>query len=262
MSGESLAGAAGSTGGRPALDGQIEPGMVVLGTDGPLGSVESAVVSPRTGELVNLVVEIAFHAKRFLVLPAGWVASVTGDVVRLSRPRAEALELPVQRRTAEGWLRPGGAEPTPSLPPPGHDAALAIEARGVIEADPLLADGEFVVDVRHGVAELSGRVRSAAAAFQARKLALAVDGIWHVRNHLISDEAVAMEVRRRLLLEPTLATSAIRVTADLGRVRLAGRAADAAAIETARRLAAEVPSARTIESTVEEPGQRPDPTAR
>jgi len=260
---------------------------VVLCPDGPLGLVENRVVSPRTGQLVRLVVALAWQPNRFLLVPPEWITEDGGrwmvdrglsdqgpgtrdqgpgasaeepgatvhrppstvHVVRLSRTRAEALALalPLHRRTADGWLRPVPWEPVPE--PPAHqpdDAALAEAVRAALAADSLTADGAIEVAVEHGVATLTGRVRTAAGAFQARKLALEVPGVWHVENDTLADESLLVQIRQRHLVEPALAAAHIAVEVDLGRVTLRGTVPDPEAARLAVELARSIPGVSTV----------------
>lgn len=234
----------------------LAPDQAVLAADGPLGRVESVVVSPRTGQVARLVVELAGRSARFVVVPTEWVARLADGFVWLDRPLAAAQTLPVQRRNAEGWLQPARHDPAPEPFTPGDDAELAEAARRLLAADSLTADGAVEVTVQHGVANLRGRVRSAAGAYQARRLALGVPGIWHVRLDLVSDEALVVEVRRRLSLAPGLAAEPVQIEADLGQVTLRTRPLDPPRAALAEEVALAVPGVRSVRLASPPPSTR------
>ncbi len=212
----------------------------VLCPDAPLGRVDAVVTSPRTGAVARLVVELAGQPRRYVLIPPEWVCRVGDGLVWLDRERGRAIEPPLRRRNAEGFLQPTVDPPLPLEAVIADDAALEAEARRALAADPLTRDGAIAVSVAHGVATLTGYARTAAGAFQARKLALAVSGIWHARHDLHHDEAIVVEIKRQLLLEAIAA----EVDSDLGHVTIT--AADPAALARAEAIARSVPGVRSV----------------
>ena len=225
-------------------------GMVVWSLDGPVGLVDAAIVSPRTGTLARLVVVLAGRRDRYLVVPADWLPdgepAIGEDDLVLNVGLDQLATAPQYQRTAEGWLRPT-ATPTPllSAAPPPDDLAIESAFRAALTTGVDGVDSRAVrLSVRGGVVTLTGRVRTAAEAYLLRRRARDLDGIWHVRGDLISDEALLAAARRVLA---TLAPgAAVEARVNFGRVEIVGDrdalAGRGAAIEIALR------SGRGVES--------------
>lgn len=219
---------------RPAA---LAADMAVLAVDGPVGRIDSVVVSPRTNEAVQFVVELAFHPKRLVVIPTDWVARIEGDTAWLAERREQALTLPRRRRDAEGWLRPAPIEAATSPAPPVADAVILDHVKGALANDALTVGQPIGATVHNGIVHLTGRARTAAAAFQAARLARDAPGVWLLRNQIIHDEALYVEIRRQILLEPALAGQPIQIIVLFGAVTLRGQVRDTTTAATARELA-------------------------
>lgn len=81
---------------------------------------------------------------------------------------------------------------------------------------------DIEIDAMEGLVALNGRVRTHTQRRQAEQLARAgLDG-WQLRNNLIADDQLAIDLAGRLAADPRTATANVRIDAYLGVVYLRG----------------------------------------
>ncbi len=191
----------------PHQHGRITLGMEVIGEDGRLGKVRRVLPEWRADEPTHLVLHLEGDKASQAIVPLRWAIQVTPERVVLRARRRHLLRLP--------RLRP--------------DDELAAEIRQALATSPAFrSPGDLhalEVVVGDGVASLSGHVRTLLGAVEADLLAQNVPGIVEVRNDLIVDDELKRVVVDALRRDPHLQISHLSATADLGTIRLRGRAA-------------------------------------
>lgn len=127
------------------------------------------------------------------------------------------------------------------------DVKEAIEAQ--LAKDPVTAPLQLTVDVREGIASLSGLTRSVDEQTRAAEIARGVVGVSAVVNEmeLDEDEQLITAVRRALSDDPLLASVPIDVDARDGFVRLMSDATNAEQRERAVAVARAVDGVTDVE---------------
>ncbi len=202
--------------------GQITFGMEVIAEDGRVGNIRRMLPEWRADEPTHLVLHMEGGTGPHVIVPLRWAIRVTPERVVL-RARRRHLTRMLQ-------LRP--------------DDDLAAEIRQALAASPALRSPRDLhavkVAVCDGVAFLSGYVRTLLRAVDADLLAHQIPGIVEVRNDLIIDDDLKQAVVNALRRDPHLHIVDLSVEAELGTIRIRGRAASpeqcALALLTARRV--------------------------
>ncbi|HSH79106.1 MAG TPA: BON domain-containing protein [Herpetosiphonaceae bacterium] len=181
----------------------------VLRRHGKVGQVGLVLLDRQTHHATHIVVRRgwpgALWSKRDMVVPLDWATEIT--------PKRITLE-------ADPWQ----LEQLPEYRP---DDEIAEDVRQALYDAPVFHEGadffSMRVAVRDGVVELSGNVRNSTRRWEAELIARRVPGVLDVRNELIADDALELEVERTLRHDERLQVKDLRAEAILGLVRLRGR---------------------------------------
>lgn len=118
--------------------------------------------------------------------------------------------------------------------------------------EPLRASGaELALEVVHGVAEISGRVRTTAQKLLVTAFLRRIEGVRGVENNLVSDPEVVREVALGLARDRELAPCTLQVDSQLGNVRLVGAVPSRTAADRAVEIAQGLGIAYAVESHLE-----------
>lgn len=101
---------------------------------------------------------------------------------------------------------------------------IALQAHNMLATQQALrtTTSEIQVEAADGVLALKGRVRTNSHRNLAQRLAQTAINGWQLRNELISDEALALEIAQRLAADPRTAAAQVRCDVFLGVVTLQG----------------------------------------
>jgi len=128
------------------------------------------------------------------------------------------------------------------------DADLETAVKRQLAKDRDLAALDISVDVRSGVAHLSGETRSVADQERAVGIARSLEGVKNVVNEMtISDAPIVKAVRAALAAEPALASVPIDVDSKDGHVRLMSESTTPEQRERTVAIARTVAGVRAVE---------------
>lgn len=125
---------------------------------------------------------------------------------------------------------------------------------------PLRASGSRIqVDCHNHIAVLRGHVRSRALMGTAAGLVRGMDGVREVRNELVCDTLLEVEIAQRLAADPRTKAFAHRVRGRvlLGSVDLRGRVPEEVAGRAVEEIAAGTPGVRAVRNHLEAPAAQP-----
>ena len=114
----------------------------------------------------------------------------------------------------------------------------------------------IVIEVTDGVVTLRGHVRSRVLRDRALACAESAPGVVNVRDRLLTDEELELEVARRFMSYPELQPSRIRVGCDRGVIRLEGELDSGDLVRLAVSVASHVPGVAGVDNRLE--AGRPD----
>lgn len=101
---------------------------------------------------------------------------------------------------------------------------------------------DILLEAEDGILRLSGRVRTNTMRELAHRLALsAIDG-WQLKNDLVSDDALAMDVAARLAADPRSSDASVRCDVFLGAAYLKGTVRSAEQRDLVVALASQTPN--------------------
>ena len=211
--------------------GLYAPGTPVDGRDGPIGTLQGIREDPATRQPAYLLVKRPglfglFGTTR--LVPAAWVASATPDGITLAADRELVGRCPPAR--ADGDIR--------------DDVVRAIAAEPIMRPFHL----GVRVHVAGGIVELRGHARTPMHRHLAERAARSVPGVLEVRNRLVDDESLALEVAQVLTQDPVVRRAHLRVDSRLGEVTLEGQLPSEAAWQQATELARAVPGVKAVRS--------------
>lgn len=101
---------------------------------------------------------------------------------------------------------------------------IALQAYDMLSTQQALrtTTSEIEVEAAEGVLVLKGRVRTNSQRNLAQRLAQTAVNGWQLRNELISDEALALEIAARLAGDPRTASAQVQCDVFLGTATLRG----------------------------------------
>ncbi|HKY31691.1 MAG TPA: BON domain-containing protein [Candidatus Polarisedimenticolia bacterium] len=136
-----------------------------------------------------------------------------------------------------------------------NDGDIEEDVRFAFDKDPMLAAEGPEVDVRAGVANLSGDVDTLHAKKRAEEIAGETPGVVQVRNQIrverdeaVSDEELEDRVKQALFRDPFFERHRIGVAVDDGVVRLTGRVQSERERAAAEDIAAGIPGVVDVEN--------------
>ncbi|MDQ5854573.1 MAG: BON domain-containing protein [Chloroflexota bacterium] len=190
----------------------------VLRRRGKVGRVALVLLDRQTHHATHIVVRHGWLSKRDIIVPLDWATEITPARIILDAEQWQLEQLPEYR--------------------PDHE--IAEDVQQALYDDPAFHEGadffSIHVSVRDGVVELRGNVRNSTRSREAELIARRVAGVLDVRNELIPDDALELQVERALKHDERLEGQDFTVQALLGLVRLAGRVRT----DTQRELAAQI----------------------
>jgi osmotically-inducible protein OsmY len=169
---------------------------------------------------------------------------------------------PVSDVAFEGGVLTLAAQ-TAALPPYRPDSELQQAVRDALAADQHLTDDDrraLVVEVADAAAYLSGNIRTPQAEAHAAAAAAAVPGIAGVRNAIVNDHRLEIDVARALDAAGLYRYGKLYVRSALGVVTLSGFLSSPAALDDVVRVASALPGVRSLDNRVEA-RQPPAPAA-
>ena len=177
----------------------------VLRRQGKVGRVAVVLLDRQTRHATHIVVRRGWLARRDIIVPLDWATEITPERITLD---------------AEAWQ----LEQLPEYRP---DDEIAEDVRQALYDDPAFHEGtdffSMHVSVRDGVVQLRGNIRNSTRRREAELIARRVPGVLDVRNELVPDDALEVQVERALKHDERLQVQDLAVEALLGLVRLRGR---------------------------------------
>jgi osmotically-inducible protein OsmY len=214
---------------RRALAG-LRPGLPVFCVDSrrPVGKVEGVLQQPSARD-AKLLVRSGRLRSIVRLVPASDIDSVGPDrvVLGLERWQFEAKPLYLPDEEVQQAV---------------YDALKAV---GPLRYTALR---QVEVEVRNGVARLSGHVPTELHRQEAVQVAAAPPGVVKVEDELMTDERLVRAVAVAMLPHPELQPSKITISANLGTVILEGELDSPREVELAAIVAASIPGVTNVEN--------------
>lgn len=211
----------------------VAEGMEVVCRDGKVGRVALVLLDQQTRHATHIVVRQGWLARRDIIVPLDWAIEVTHDRIVLDARDWQLEQLPEYR----------------------PDEEIAEDVRQVLYEAPVFHDGAdfyaMQVRVQDGVVTLRGNVRNSARRIDAELLARRIRGVLEVRNELISDDELEIEVERALRRDDRIVIQDAHIQAVLGLVALRGRVATAQQRDLAAQIARHVPGVQAVNNLLE-----------
>jgi osmotically-inducible protein OsmY len=107
---------------------------------------------------------------------------------------------------------------------------------------------DILIEAEAGVLALKGRVRTNNLRGMAHRLAKAASDGWQLRDELVSDEDLALEIASRVAMDPRTARTDVRCEVYLGSANLKGVVHSTAQRDAALELARSVPGVESVSS--------------
>ena len=208
----------------------------VLRRQGKLGRVALVLLDRQTRHATHIVVRRgwpgALWAQHDMIVPLDWATEITLQRITLD---------------AEAWQ----LEQLPEYRP---DDAIMEDVRQALYDDPAFREGadffSMRVSVQDGVVELRGNVRNSTRRREAELIAGRVPGVLDVRNELIPDEVLEMQVERALKHDERLQVVDLSIEALLGLVRLRGQVRTPEQRELAAQIARHVLGVQAVNNAL------------
>jgi uncharacterized protein YrrD len=227
---------------------QTEPEGVFIGTDtkveagdGPIGSVDRVLLDPESGRVTHFVVRRGQFLPRHTIIPVDWTSEITPEIIRLAVDRAQLAALPEYRSDDE--IAEDVLEALKCYPP------IRRILHGTPRYEPIFSayDEDTVrVAVLDGVVTLEGNVQTSGHATMAARLAQQVPEVRGVRNLLVADDDLEIEVAGALGREERTRGVRAQVESFLGTITLAGQAPNEEARSAAEEIASQVRGVRNV----------------
>jgi osmotically-inducible protein OsmY len=212
----------------------IAVGQKVFTSDGHSGWV-THLLPNMDGWIGAFVIQTRGWWRRKVVITLDYIDFVDEENVYLSVSRIELKKLPTYR-------------------PDNVLVALVLQA---LWEDTVLRRTQYRqihVDVKNGIAYLSGYVSSPSMNTSAEKAAYKADGIWKVMNHLAIDSEMRIAVSQAIGKDSRTRNAKIFVGVNNGFVTLTGQSPDPAGRSAAQEQAVAIPKARGVLNSIKVPG--------
>ena len=186
-----------------------EPVAVARGTrvecrDGLLGWLAHVMLEPRSKQVTALVVRKGRLLGKDVIVPVGWARDLSQECIYLDVSAEQLGHLAEYRpRRSDEQISAGVRDALASAGQAGRGTAI-------------------MVRTHQGVVELSGAVDTQAAKAAAGEAARGVEGVWEVRNKLLSGTVLCAEVTTALARDPRTSELAIDVSCLAGELTLSG----------------------------------------
>ncbi|HZG68719.1 MAG TPA: BON domain-containing protein, partial [Herpetosiphonaceae bacterium] len=135
------------------------------------------------------------------------------------------------------------------------DAEIAEDVRQALYDDPAFHEGadffSMRVVVRDGVVELHGNVRNSTRRREAELIARRIRGVLDVRNELIPDDALELQVERTLKHDERLQVEDLRAEALFGLVHLRAKVGKPEQRELAAQIARHVTGVQVVNNALQ-----------
>jgi uncharacterized protein YrrD len=188
----------------------VSEGMEVVCRDGKVGRVALVLLDRQTHHATHIVVQQRSLVKRDIIVPLDWAAVITPQQIML-----DAREWDIER-----------------LPEYRPDVAIAEDVRQALYDAPVFQQGAdffaIQVAVQDGVVILRGNVRNSTRKREAERIARRIRGVLDVRNELVADDGLEVQVERALKRDARIEVDDLAVEALLGVIYLRGRVRTAA----------------------------------
>lgn len=227
--GQTAAGTGGPDGSRSGV--LLSRGTRVVCAGGDVGRVDDVLLDPTTRQAIAFVVRKGRFLRQDVVVPVDWVSEVQSDKIVLNVDRSQLDRLPRYR----------------------PDSEVAADVRQALyDYDPIgaLDFSTIRVEVVDGVVTLSGNVSHMTNRHMAEDLAGKVEGVKEVRNQLVSDDALSIQVAAAIGKDERCANTFPRVYAHGGVVTLSGTMPSLEAKMAAAEIAQRVPGVRAVRNVL------------
>jgi uncharacterized protein YrrD len=213
----------------------------VEASDGPIGVIDRVLLDPDSGRATHFVVRKGKFLAKHVIVPADWASEITPEKVRLAVDREQLTALPEYKPDDE--IAEGVLEALRSYPP------LRRLVHGIALYEPVLSPYErdtVRVMVQDGIVILEGNVQTSGHKSMAVWLAQQVPGVRRVRNLLVADDDLEIEISSALSRDPRTRGVQARVGSLLGIVTIKGKAPSEEARTAAQSVASQIPGVRTV----------------
>lgn len=246
-----------------AADRPAEPGAMgqLISDSGLSGRVKAALAVNGTTDALDIEVSTT----RGVVTLRGIVDSYE-EATEAGRVAAGIEGVQAIRNELE-IAAPGARDGTGSIGRYLGDSALTAKVKAALAADSVTEAIEIEVSTTRGVVTLAGYVDGGEEMRQAIGVALGVEGVKGVKNHMllaakqgdkepgaigqyINDSALTARVKTALALDDVTEASEIEVETNRGVVTLSGRVDDRQEVERAIAVASAVDGVRRVENAL------------
>jgi BON domain-containing protein/PRC-barrel domain protein len=160
----------------------IAVGQNVILSDGYSGKI-THLLADKEGRLEVFVIQTRGWSRRKVIIPIDRIEHIDGEDVYLSIAKYDLKRLPTYR----------------------PDDVLVAHVNHVLWADTILRrtdNRQIHVEVKNGIAYLSGYVSFPSMSSGTERAALKVDGIWKVENDLTIDSELRIAVAQAIVKDP------------------------------------------------------------
>ena len=162
------------------------------------------MLEPRSKQVTALVVRKGRLLGKDVIVPVGWARAMSQERIYLDVSAEQLGHLAEYRpRRSDEQMSAGVRDALASAGQAGRGTAI-------------------MVRTHQGVVELSGAVDTQAATAAAGEAARGVEGVWEVRNKLLSGTVLCAEVTTALARDPRTSELAIDVSCLAGELTLSG----------------------------------------
>ena len=214
---------------------RVRAGQQVFCQDGHAGRI-SLILADANGQVTGLVIQTGRLplTGRGRIVPAAWVQEVDRENVHLSVSKSDL-------------------ESQPEYHP---DDALAEMVDSALRSDEILRNTDYReigLSVQDGIVLLRGHVVSSTNKTKAENAARSVAGVLDVKNDLVVDQDLAINVAQMLGMDKLTRFERISVSAHNGVIKLNGQVGSVAIRDEAETIAAALPSVRGVINDLQAP---------
>ncbi len=206
--------------------------VAVTCRDGDAGRVAFMLLDEPTHAVQQVVVRRGWPSWRDLLIPVELIASIEPEHIRLNIDRSELDNFPEYR----------------------PDEVIEADIRQALYDARTYTTGEdyltIQISVRDGIVVLRGNVHDERRKLQATALARRVRGVHAVRNELIADDTLRLQIEAAFQQSPQLDVADLRVDLSLGMARLHGVVTSLKQRATAALIARQVKGVRIVNNAL------------
>lgn len=206
---------------------RIGKGTQVFGSAGTLGQVSAVLLQAKSRLVHSLVLRRGWPFTLELLLPFDRVQRLQGESILTGMDAGGWRALPIYKR---------------------DDEITRNVQYALYNYDPLPATDYYGIEVEtsDGVVKLRGNVRFPATISELERVTKGLAGVLGVKNLLISDREIELEVAAALARDPLTRPLGLVITAFVGRVRLEGKVPSPEVRKTALKIARETKGVRGV----------------